>query len=113
MNVKKYVGAAMGVMLASFRLAVAAPAGMPVEFSPAEKQAFQERRQKEDLARQAAAGMLLLVRDPVTQKDGSVVVMVESPPAGASCKVVLRKHNGGPEWERATTVPDCDFDTKR
>lgn len=73
--------------------------------------------EKKEAARTEAAGMLLLVHDPITQKDGSVTVMVEAPPAGASCQVVLRKRDAadknGPVWVSAATVPGCDFHPKQ
>lgn len=81
------------------------------------KQDAREWLEKMEAARMEAAGMLLLVKDPIPQKDGSVVVMVEAPPAGASCKVVLRKRDAaakeGSRWVGVSSAPDCDFHSKR
>ncbi|WP_432263492.1 hypothetical protein [Cupriavidus sp. TMH.W2] len=81
------------------------------------KKEAKEWLEKKETARLEAAGMLLLVHDPIPQKDGTVAVMVEAPPAGATCKVVLQKRvaadKSGPAWVNASPVPDCDFHTKQ
>ena len=81
------------------------------------KQEAQDLFDKRETARRAAGEMLLLVRDPVARNDGTVAVTVETPPAGASCTVVLRKSAGAgpntPAWEMTSKVPDCDFRSKR